>query len=384
MVENVCLLDSGTEDDLCYMEVQRLRARGQTWKDTTFTGSPADRVKHVWDILQSGFSRGYWDFMYLLEESDRRGLTFKADYVAVDEINDLTPLQCRIVGRSEGTKVVFCGDLNQCIYEFTGVDVQSILDIPHDKVEYQNRSYRLTNEVAEYAGQVISRLSEPYGERIIPLAGTGEVIRDNSFLNILGKLPTFGDTLVLGRTNHVVDQARRIALDAGANVVMSEDERLIKDLYDLIKNRPLTFPLEKLDCILGSWVPSKRFWRHGAKKTLRERVGSSSNRWMSWDELYSYGSPDLPRLLKGEVFLDGLREGFDPSKPAVNFMTAHASKGCEEKNVVVLRDLGQRVSEGLNLSGENEIRLSYVAVTRGKKRVFISSLGSGRLNPYLA
>ena len=196
---------------------------------------------------------------------------------------------------------------------------------------------------------------EPYGERIIPLAGTGEVIRDNSFLNILGKLPTFGDTLVLGRTNYVVDQARRVALDAGANVVMSEDERLIKDLYDLIKNRPLTFPLEKLDCILGSWVPSKRFWRHGAKKTLRERVGSSSNRWMSWDELYSYGSPDLPRLLKGEVFLDGLREGFDPNRPAVNFMTAHASKGCE-KNVIVLRDLGQRVSEGLNLSGENEIR----------------------------
>ena len=383
MVENVCLLDSGTEDDLCYMEVQRLRARGQTWKDTTFTGSPADRVKHVWDILQSGFSRGYWDFMWLLEESDRRNLTFRADYVAVDEINDLTPIQCRIVGRSEGTKVVFCGDLNQCIYEFTGVDVQSILDIPHDKVEYQNRSYRLTNEVAEYAGQVISRLSEPYGERIIPLAGTGEVIRDNSFLNILGKLPTFGDTLVLGRTNYVVDQARRVALDAGANVVMSEDERLIKDLYDLIKNRPLTFPLEKLDCILGSWVPSKRFWRHGAKKTLRERVGSSSNRWMSWDELYSYGSPDLPRLLKGEVFLDGLREGFDPNRPAVNFMTAHASKGCEEKNVIVLRDLGQRVSEGLNLSGENEIRLSYVAVTRGKERVFISSLGSGRLNPYL-
>ena len=32
--------------------------RGQTWKDTTFTGSPADRVKHVWDILQSGFDQG--------------------------------------------------------------------------------------------------------------------------------------------------------------------------------------------------------------------------------------------------------------------------------------------------------------------------------------
>ena len=375
------MFDVGTEDDACYLEIQRLRARGQTWKDTTFTSFNADRVKHIWDILQSGFARGYWDFMYLLEESDRRGLTFRADYVAVDEINDLTPLQCRIVGRSEGTKVVFCGDLNQTIFGWSGVDPETILTLPHDTTENQNESYRLTTEVAVFADKIIDRASKRYGEKIIPLAGSGEVLRDKSFRNVLYKLPVWGNAMVLGRTNYIVDQARRVALDAGANVVLSDAEVLQGELCKLIADRPPTFPLEKVEAVLGSWLPSGRFWKHGAKKKLRE----CTSRYMQWDVLYEeYGTPDLRRVMEGELDWYEGRPAFNPDEPVIRFSTTHAAKGLEEENVVVLRDMSARVRNGLEQNEDEEVRIAYVAATRAKKRLVVSQLDlAGGGNPYL-
>ena len=308
-------------------------------------------------------------------------MTFRADYVAVDEINDLTPLQCRIVGRSEGSKVVFCGDLNQSIHGWAGVDIAAILALPHDTVEYQNESYRLTTEVAGFADKIIERLKDKSGKNIVPLAGSGAVLYDLNFRSVLSKLPTLGNAMVLGRTNYIVDQARRFALDTGANVILSESDVLQSELCSLIKERPPTFPMEKIEAVLGSWLPSGRFWKHGAKKKLREQT----TKWMSWSVLFEeYGTPDLERTMKGELDWYEGRPNFDPNKPSVSFSTIHSAKGLEEKNVVVLRDLSNRVREGLTKNEGEEVRLVYVAATRARQNLIVSQLDcGGGGNPYL-
>ena len=374
------LMDGESNDDICYAEVQRLRAMGLSWRDTAFMSPLSDRVKWIWDILQDGFTRGYWDFLRLLEAAAERGMAFRADYVAVDEINDLTPLQCRIVGRSEGGKVVFCGDLNQTIHEWAGVDPAVILDLPHDVVEYQNVSYRLTKEVAEYADRIISRLKDLPGEKIIPLAGTGEIIWDYNFRNVLQRATAWGNVLVLGRTNYIVDRARHEALEAGANVVLNDDEVLKSQLSAMIKDMPPTLPVAKLEALLGPWLPSGRFWKNGAKKKLRE----AENRWIPWSTIYSeYGTPDLKRVMEGKLdWYDG-RPGFDPGKTTISFSTIHAAKGSEEETVVVLRDLSTRIREGLWHSEESEVRVNYVAATRARRRLCVSALGGERMTPYL-
>lgn len=370
-------MDAESNDDLCYLEVQRLRAMGLSWKDTPFVGYLADRVKCVWDVLQDGFNRGYWDFMYLLEASAKKGLTFKADYVAVDEINDLTPLQCRIVGRSEGAKVVFCGDLDQTIHGWAGSSPEAVLALPHDKVEYQNESYRLTDEVTEYAERILRY------KKIKPLAGKGEVTRDMNFRNVLRDLR--GDALVLGRTNYIVQCARREALQVGANVVMSDEEALQAELVALIKDLPPTFSFNKAESILGAWLPAGRFWRWGAKKKLREHMERSPFHNMSWSRLYEeFGTPDLKRVIEGNLGWYEGRPNFDPAKPLIRFSTIHAAKGAEEETVVVLRDLDARVREGLWRNEEEERRVAYVAATRAKRHLIISSLGGARESPYLA
>ena len=381
---NPSLIESDSDDDIAYAEVQRLRAEGLSYKDTPFLSPMADKVRHIWFILQDGFKRGYWDFLRLLEYADETHLTFKADYVGIDEINDLTPLQCRIVARSEGKKVVFCGDLNQSIYSFLGVKQDAILALPHETVEYQNESYRLPSTIAAMADAIVSRLDTPPTHKIIPLNGTGNVIKNGNFHDVLLQLPALSNALVLGRTNYIVEKAKKQALAHGANVIMSDDEILIQELYKLTQERPMTFPLSKLGCVLGSWVPSSRFWKYGAKTALMKKVGESNKQFMPWNELYEYGTPDLKNLLEGRVFLEGLRPGFDATKPFVRLMTTFAAKGLEEATTVVLRDIDTKVRNNLFQNSQSEIRLAYVACTRSSRTMFITQLDGAKLSQYLA
>lgn len=374
-----------TDDDIAFIEVQRLRAKGKTYKDTAFGSPISDRIRKIWEILHDGFSRGYWDFLYLLEESNRRGLTFKADYVGVDEINDLTPIQCQIVERSVGKTVVLCGDMEQSIHEWAGVDPRAILSLSRDAIEYQSDSYRLTGEIASLANKISSRLTTPPDRKIHALAGRGEIIRDGNWVNVLRRLSELtSNTFVLGRSNYLCDKARKIAIENGANIVYTDDEALQIELYDLIVNMPRVFPFDKAECMLGSWLPTGRFWKHGAKKKLRDDMNATRESSMPWDTLYeNYGTPDLKRLMEGKIIWERTRERFDPTKPYLRFMTCHTSKGLEEENVVVLRDMDTRVRDALWREQDSEIKLAYVACTRAKKRLFLTDLGGSKLNPYI-
>ena len=390
-------LDSGNEvlsddwdglDDAAYTEVQRLRARRETWKDTRYAGPMADRVKFMWDLHTSAFQRGFWDFTWLLERGIEKGIAWSSDYCAVDEINDLNALQATLCARIEGKQVEYVGDLDQAIYGFAGVDPQQILKIlPHDTVETMELSHRLTAPIARTAEYVLSQASWR-SQGVIRTEREGGAYHDldiiENVLTLIRDNPdTYGDAYVIGRTNWLVGKARNMAIEYGMNVANSGEEDLLQQLCRMIVSPTPSLAHSSIPCLTAGYLAAGEYFKRGAKASLNALYAREPNGSMPWREFYqNYGTDRLKRVLAGEWDNWYRERKIDPLKPIVRFDTFHASKGMEAKTVVLLTDITQRVEEeGI---ADEEIRLAYVATTRGRDHVMPASIDYGWQSRWVA
>lgn len=374
-------------DDKAYTEVQRLRAMQKTWRDTHFIGPLAWRVKFMWEVHDDAFKKDFWDFTWLLEEGVRRQTTWSADYCAVDEINDLNPLQATLAANITGERVDYVGDLDQAIYGFAGVDPERILEIlPHDTVETMELSHRLTPPIA-FAAELCLKQARWRSPGRIKTERTGgeyhaKQVVENVLLNIRNTPDVWGSTYVIGRTNWIVQQARDIAKGYGMNVASTGEEDLLAEFCKLIVSPTPTLSHSSLGALTAGFLPANDYYRRGAKAALLRLKESEPDGWMSWNDFYAqYGTDRLKRTLAGE-WKDWYRgRDIDPLKPIVRFDTFHASKGMEADTVVLLTDISDRVEDfGVH---DEEVRLAYVAITRGRNHVFPADVGHGWKNRYL-
>ena len=365
-----------TDDDLAYHEVMRLRNLGLPVSATRFGGFLADRVVHVSRVLEQGFARGGWDFTRLLETTDH---VFQADFVGIDEINDLSPLQIRICSRSVGGKVLFVGDLDQAIYGFNGVDIDQIRNIPVDTVDVREESFRLTKPVASLAETIIKRCARPSPGVIKTRKQGEEVARVANFEQVCRTLNTKGRTLILGRTNHILASAREIAIKAGTNIIRTEQDRDLDNLRKLRISPPETITAHYAGALTGPWLPRDYYWRSRGKTGFKDSIEAKG--YMTWRDFYAnFANEKMKAFLEGEEYgmmgkYSFVKGSLDPKKPAVEFCTFHASKGLEEEHAVVLTDSSKRVEENRLIEPDEERRLAYVAATRAVAKLTISSIG---------
>lgn len=389
-------LDSGNElphetdltetDDTAYAEVQRLRARMLTWRDTRYSGAMAERIKLMWEIHEDAFRKDFWDFTWLLEEGVRRGSSWSADYCAVDEINDLNALQATLMSRLTGKAVEYVGDLDQAIYGFAGVDPQTIEKIlPYDTVETMELSYRLTAPIAERAERVLAQASWRSQGHIRTERTGGDYGRiqlaDNILLSLRHEMRTdleaakkkYGDIYVIGRTNWLVNEARRQAIEYGMNVAETGEEELLKAFCEIIKNPGSRMQYRMIPALTAPFLGAREYYRRGAKAALKRLHDNEPEGSMEWSAFYAqYGLERLKRAIAGDW-----REWYhgkvvDPLKPILRFDTFHASKGMEADTVILLTDITERVeTESVR---DEEIRLAYVATTRARDLVLPAKL----------
>jgi DNA helicase-2/ATP-dependent DNA helicase PcrA len=91
------------------------------------------------------------------------------DYVLVDEYQDTTPLQDRILQglRPNGRGLVLVGDDDQCIYGFRGVTPQHILDRAKSaKVLKLTQSHRSPQPILDACNAVIGQAGRPTGKML--------------------------------------------------------------------------------------------------------------------------------------------------------------------------------------------------------------------------
>ena len=263
-----------------------------------------------------------------------------ADIILFDEAQDANPVMAAIVAAQDHAQVVYVGDTQQGIYEFTGA-VNTLATLDTDHRVFLTQSFRFGEAIAAKANDVLAMIEGAE----LRLVGTPTIP------STLG----FGerDDAILCRTNATAvesvialqSQGRSPHLVGGGNEVVA----FAKAARDLMNGSSTSHP--ELACF-DNWAAVQHYVQNDAQggdlKLLAGLVDKFS----------------VPTILAA---LDNM---VTEAAADVIVSTAHKSKGREWDSVRLAGDFPVE-PEKLN---NGELRLIYVAVTRARLRLDASAI----------
>lgn len=264
-----------------------------------------------------------------------------ADFILFDEAQDANPVIAAIVAAQTHAQVVYVGDSQQAIYEFTGA-VNALASIDSDHRVFLSQSFRFGPAIAEQANLILDMLD-----------ADGRVIGTPTIHSTVGLIDR--EDAVLCRTNaHAVEtvlafqeNGRRPHLVGGGIEIV----KFAKAARDLAETGHCDHP--ELGC------------------------------FDSWDAVVAYVETDdlgsdlklMVRLIEkfGVATILGALDRMPTEAAAdVTVSTAHKAKGREWDRVRIGSDFpveGERLSP-------SELRLIYVALTRAKLALDMSGISA--------
>ena len=289
----------------------------QIWADVTKQDGGLHRFEH-----------GHYLKMWQL-----RRPRIHADFLLFDEAQDANPVMRAIVEAQTHLQLVYVGDSNQAIYEWTGA-VDALGQANVSARARLTESFRFGPEIAEQANLVLRRL------------GAGVEVTGSGPGGTIG--PASAPNCVLGRTNaavvvEAIDRmaaGQRVALQGGTREIVWFAEAAEK----LQAGEPTNHP--ELACF-PNWGAVQVYVESDAGKDLKSLVGLVDR----------IGARELIRALEAMV---------DPKWAEVICSTAHKAKGAEWGTVQLLDDFPFPQGEEIDTA---ELRLLYVAVTRAKQHL---------------
>lgn len=326
---------------------------------------------------------GKLDFVDMIDHYIQRAEPSFFDLLIVDEAQDLTPLQWRMVSKmaEHAQEVVIAGDDDQAIHRWTGVNVRLFIECS-DNIEVLSQSYRLPRSVWELAQRISSRIGERLEKEFQPRDEEGtvntimrldDVALDEDSWTIMARLNAFCRDIAqkLERMGYYYSIKGKPSISPTLLQNMetwrklSQGERvplqLIKDLYAAV---PKTGD--------GAMV------RRGATKLLdaadpEGTLGyddlAREFGWLGAQRLEAY---DVLRVSYDErMYIRALQaRGEDLNQePRIKISTFHAMKGGEDDNCIVY--LGSSMSCIESKHPDDEMRALYVAVTRAKQNLYL-------------
>jgi len=325
------------------------------------------------------------------------------EHIIVDEYQDISPVQCRLLSRLAGDRARVCavGDSDQAIYAFRGADIENFLNFGRDYegafTAMLRENYRSTRVIVDAADSLIRNNRRRIEKELRATGETGGPVRivsvpderaeaefivraieermgGTSLFRLSGKGPTdyvggirsFSDFAVLFRTNGQARVLREAFQEWGIPCqVVGEKmplrrKALIEKLRVYVESRQESLDLE--------WVMAE---------VCADASLSASERAILSNLGAAYGGLPLEAALGrviDELSVLGNADAFDLRGDAVALMTLHMAKGLEFKVVFVAG-----VEEGLMPFAfgrekgdiEEERRLFYVGMTRAKEELLI-------------
>ena len=142
--------------------------------------------------------RGQLDFTDMITFCMRRDLT-AYDYVVVDEAQDLTPLQWKLVNKIPCKEIIAAGDDDQGIFAWAGADVMRMRRVGGEKIVL-DQSYRIPKNILLYSKKVLERIHEREAKEYKPTNEEGSV---RFFATIHELLRYQGNITILVRDNYL-------------------------------------------------------------------------------------------------------------------------------------------------------------------------------------
>lgn len=323
------------------------------------------------------------DFTDIIHQFIATGEPPPCQVLIVDEAQDLSPLQWRMVERLRELipESYIAGDDDQAIFRWAGADVDHLIKLP-GRQEVLGQSYRVPRVIQEVANNIVARIQTRVTKVWKARDDEGVVQRVNDISHID---MSSGTWLLLARNNYLLDNyvhhcmqegfvfdcARENPLKKESFISIRDWERLraghsvpassVKMIYDM-----MTVRLNVTHGFKGKVqeLPDRRLL---TLSELRENFGLCTAK--PWNEAL-----DKMPAAEAEYFLTAIRRGekFE-SNPRIKISTIHGAKGGEAENVVVQTDMAYRTYQEFEKNPDDEWRVWYVGVTRAKQRLVIIS-----------
>jgi len=294
--------------------------------------------------------KGLVDFTDMIEQFVERGAAVPVKVAFVDEAQDLTTLQWKMVWTAfkDCDKIYIAGDDDQAIYQWSGADVDYFLSI-EGAPTILHHSYRLPDSVLRFAkrisGQISKRIDKQYNGRGVE----GDVEFHNTIESVA--LDPVGTTMFLTRNHAFMPRIEAYLRKRAVVYSINGDPSVTKEdieaitLYEHVRKTSLMTQQEEVK-LLKYLKP---------KYDLRE----------AWYDSFKWDADKVAYMR------DIVRTKPDLKDKRVRVNTIHASKGAEADNVVLLLDITRNVASNLSANPDSEHRAFYVGVTRAKTRLNI-------------
>lgn len=353
-----------------------------------------NRVLDFEDILQLNLGM-LANFPDVLQQVRMRYTWF-----TVDEFQDVTPLQNALLQQWVGNRNEICvvGDPAQTIYTFAGANPNFLQEFKQNHPETLqielNRTYRCPESICQIANNLMSQSPTP-SAMVSAKTEPGQVELDH-YLDEEAESIEIANK-ISGLLQSGVDP-RQIAVLLRINSMSQVLEAALTDLNVPFSMRGLPRFFERpevkqllLDLRVGSYVSSgidiveavqQVATLHGWIETPKYSSESARTKWEALSALINVArdlKANNPAAGFEEYFAEiahRTNENYDPQAAAVTICTIHTAKGLEWEYVFIpsvvegiLPFDAKRAPENI----EEERRLFYVALTRAKNTVFIST-----------
>ncbi len=308
-------------------------------------------------------------------------------YFTIDEYQDISPLQQRLINAWLGNREEICvvGDPAQTIYSFAGASPVFLNNFtkrfPEAQVIRLTTGYRSTPEIIFTANSILR--SGEMGQEIVALNAHGErpvvtEYKDEAsevagVISEIKKLTSQGvpasDIAVLARTNSQLNALAKGCIAQGIAYQLRDNERFFdrSDVRDFLKGvrQASVIPaegmywLDELRALSQSFITSAVTDGVTALLHLARELDADSS-----------FSPKTLRTYLREVE-DRAEQNNPPVMPVTTLATLHAAKGLEWEQVFLVG-----VNEGTfpthDAVADEERRLFYVGITRAKRHLALS------------
>ncbi|EDT71477.1 HelD family protein [Clostridium perfringens] len=163
--------------------------------------------------------------LYLAIKLEGKKATKDYRHVVIDEAQDYSPLQFKVVRELTGTKYfTVVGDVNQRLIKYSDLapmmELGKIFDDVNPEIYNLNKSYRSTYEIMEYANKYLDE------DRIIPIVRHGKPVEEIEFHN--------NEEL----SESIIESLKEFSNEGLESIaIITRDKEELEKVYNLISNK---------------------------------------------------------------------------------------------------------------------------------------------------